>query len=335
MNSFSNFSPLVFGIYPGGFAGSDGGEIIGPPDDPAQIETALRLLQGEVRPFVIRAYERYSDADTPSSWLQRTPDSYEQYVHSGRQLDLVVMFQSARGDVPGYLEFVRSLIRQHSQRLYSIQITEEANFTDGPTAIDGPWPNVLQALVQGVIAAKAELLKLGCQARVGFNSTPTFGPAAEFWRNLDALGSQPFLDALDYVGLDFFPDVFRSVAPDGEPGDLAGATLCVLETMRNAWLVSAGIPPTLPIHITEHGWATDPARTPERQNEVIERVIRIVHEMRQRLNIARYTMFDLRDADSAVPNIFYQFGLMRDDYTPKPAFQTYADLIAELGATQP
>ena len=170
---------------------------------------------------------------------------------------------------------------------------------------------------------------------MGFNSTPTFGPAAEFWGSIGALGGQPFLDALDYVGLDFFPDVFRSVAPDGEPGDLAEATLGVLETMRNAWLVSAGIPPTIPIHITEHGWATDHARTPERQNEVIKRVIRIVHEARQRLNIARYTIFDLRDVDSAVPNIFYQFGLMRDDYTPKPAFQTYADLIAELGSAKP
>ena len=39
----------------------------------------------------------------------------------------------------------------------------------------------------------------------------------------------------------------------------------------------------------------------------------------------------LRDADSNNPNLFYQFGLMRDDYTPKPAFETYRQLIAELG----
>jgi hypothetical protein len=31
------------------------------------------------------------------------------------------------------------------------------------------------------------------------------------------------------------------------------------------------------------------------------------------------------------PNLFYQFGLMRDDYTPKPAFAVYRRLIAELG----
>ncbi|MBI1766590.1 MAG: hypothetical protein HYR56_34715 [Acidobacteria bacterium] len=330
MKTSDNLAPLVFGIYPGGGAGSDEGEITGPPDDPAQIEAALRLLQGQVQPFIIRAYERHSDAEAPSPWSARTPDRYEQYLHAGRQLDLVVMFQSARGDVAGYLEFVRALIRQHGQHLYSIQITEEANFTDGPTAIDGPWPNVREALVQGVIAAKEELRILGGNARVGFNSTPTFGPAAEFWTSIGALGGQPFLNALDYVGLDFFPDVFRRVAPDGEPGDLATATLAVLETLRNVWLPAAGIPPTLPIHITEHGWATDPTRPPARQNEVVEQVIRIVHEARQRLHIARYSLFGLRDTDSSKPNFFYQFGLLRDDYTPKPAFQTYARLIAEL-----
>jgi hypothetical protein len=34
---------------------------------------------------------------------------------------------------------------------------------------------------------------------------------------------------------------------------------------------------------------------------------------------------------SAQPDSFYQFGLLRDDYTPKPAFETYRQLIAELG----
>ena len=32
-------------------------------------------------------------------------------------------------------------------------------------------------------------------------------------------------------------------------------------------------------------------------------------------------------------DIFDQFGLLRDDYTPKTAFETYRRLIAELGVT--
>jgi hypothetical protein len=41
--------------------------------------------------------------------------------------------------------------------------------------------------------------------------------------------------------------------------------------------------------------------------------------------------YQLRDADSSNPSIFYQFGVLRDDYTPKPAFEVYRRLIAELG----
>jgi len=58
-------------------------------------------------------------------------------------------------------------------------------------------------------------------------------------------------------------------------------------------------------------------------------------ETRERLNIARYTMFDLRDADSSKADLMYQFGLMRDDYTPKPAFEAYRGLIDELGSKSP
>lgn len=41
--------------------------------------------------------------------------------------------------------------------------------------------------------------------------------------------------------------------------------------------------------------------------------------------------FSLRDADSSRSDIFYQLGLLRDDYTPKPAFGVYRELITELG----
>src|ERR1035438_9352142 len=94
---------LVFGIYPGGAAGSDGGIASGPPDDPARVERCLDELQGDSRPFVIRVYERFSDADRPSRWAPRTPPKYERYARSGRPLDLVLMFQSAARLVPADL----------------------------------------------------------------------------------------------------------------------------------------------------------------------------------------------------------------------------------------
>jgi hypothetical protein len=239
------------------------------------------------------------------------------------------MFQSKSGDVPGFLSFLRSLIAQHGPSLYSVQVTEEANFTHGPDCIDGPFPNVLEALVEGVKAAKQEALRLGLTSlHIGFNSTPTFGPHAAFWSAIGSLGGQPFLDALDYVGMDFFPDVFHP-APEIRAGVLG-----VLESMRNEWLPAAGIPATIPIHIAENGWPTGPERPFEKQCAVMETTLRTILEERHRLNIRRYTQFSLRDSESFAPenagNIFYHFGLMQSDYTPKPAFEIFRRCIAEF-----
>jgi hypothetical protein len=249
-------------------------------------------------------------------------------------MDLVLQYRSAAGDVPGYLDFVRDHIRQYAPLLYSVQITEEANFTDGPNVIDGPYPNVCDALTQGVQAAKECLSSLGRgDVKVGFNSTPTFGPSAAFWTRLATAGPA-FAAALDYVGLDFFPDVFRPLAADGQPGDLASSVIGILETMRNVWLPAAGIPDRVPIHIAEHGWPTSSGRSPDRQAQVIECVVRTVHTHRERLNVDRYSLFALRDV--ALPNAdnetnpFHFFGIMTAAYEPKPAFEVFRNLIREL-----
>lgn len=327
---------LIFGIYPGGEAGSEAGMATGSADNSGEIERCLDELQGEASPFVVRVYERFSDPDRPSRWPPRTPLNYEAYVRERRPLDLVLMFQSAAGNVAGYLEFVRERVERHAAHLYSVQIAEEANFTDGPDAIDGPYPNVRQALVEGVFAAKETLRRLEMRSvKVGFNSTPTFGPHAEFWSGLGSLGGEALADAVDYVGLDFFPDVFRPAAADGQKGDVRDLVCAVLETMRREWLPAAGIARRVPIHIAENGWPTSPSRSVERQSRVVETVIRTVHEVRERLNIERYTMFALRDSDSTRPevadDIFHHFGLTYDDYSPKPAYEIFRRLIRELG----
>lgn len=326
--------PLVFGAYPGGEAGSDDGVVQGAPDDPASIEQALHRLQGRARLFVVRVYERYSDDASPSRYHRRSPERYAQYVRDGRLLDLVLMFQSASGDVPAFLEFVQEMVREHGPRLYSVQVTEEANFASGPDAIDGPYPRVREALVQGVQVAREELDRggYGRSVGVGFSATPTFGPSSEFWAGIGALGGRAFVDALDYVALDFFPDVFRPAAPDGEPGDVADSVRLVVRALREEWLPAAGITPRTPIHVGENGWPTRSDRSYDRQAQVIETVIRALHRDRGTYNIARYTLFALRDASSHRDDIWHQFGVLRDDYTPKPAFETYRRLVDELGS---
>jgi hypothetical protein len=59
--------------------------------------------------------------------------------------------------------------------------------------------------------------------------------------------------------------------------------------------------------------------------------VRMVHRLRTKLNISHCEFFLLRDGDSGRPDMGAQFGLLRHDYAPKPAFDMYRRLIAALG----
>lgn len=323
---------LIFGVYPGGVAGSDTGLAAGPPDDPARIQDALTQLQGDDRPFVVRGYVHYNGKSSTGD--QPNPQNAEQYASNGRKLDLVLCFHYPGDELDGWLNFIRESIHRYAPHLAMLQVTEEPNLKLPGMVIDGCFPNVRHALVQGVIAAKEEVQKGGYDFPIGFSAAPTLSPDDDFWSSIGAMGHQAFVDALDYVGLDFYADVFWPVAPDGSPGDLRDAVLYMLKQFREVNLPAANIPLTKPMHVSENGWPTGPERTYERQASVIETTIRTIHAQRQTMNIKHYELFALRDAKTANPDLFHQFGIMRDDYTPKPAFDTYCQLIAELGASE-
>lgn len=182
-------------------------------------------------------------------------------------------------------------------------------------------------MIKGIIAAKDEIQKSGYHIQVGFNAVPSFNPADNFWREINWLSSSnpSFMEALDYIGFDFYPGVFRPLPPNV---NLKDAIAGVLTQFRTVNLATGGIPPSIPIHITENGCPTSPTRSYEQQASTIEEVIRVIYQKRTELNITHYEFFDLRDADSSKSDL--QFGLLRDDYTSKPAFETFHKIIAEL-----
>lgn len=323
-------APLIFGIYPG--AGVDGNEPLlfpGPADDPARINDALDQLQPAQRPFLVRGYVHYiGDGQVQSV----TPKDVRQYLRPGRLLDLVLCFRSRTGDLADWTAFIQTIIRQHGPALTKLQITEEPNNPDPALGGDGSTPQVRPAIIAGVIAAKEEADRLGHPLQVGFNTTISFHPKDEFWLDIAKLGGQTFVDALDYVGLDFFPDVFQPLPPgaDGQPMSFHDVVLAVLSHHRTVNLTNGNIPATMPLHITENGWPTSPMRSPARQAEVLETIVRTIDAVRGQFNITHYEFFNLRDTDSANGDQL-QFGLLYDDYTPKPAFYRYQGLIAELG----
>ena len=63
-------------------------------------------------------------------------------------------------------------------------------------------------------------------------------------------------------------------------------------------------------------------------------MVRSVDAIRGRYGVTDYRWFDLRDSSSADPNIESQYGITRDDYSPKPAFATYRDLIARYSSVR-
>ena len=55
-----------------------------------------------------------------------------------------------------------------------------------------------------------------------------------------------------------------------------------------------------------------------------------VHEFRGTYNVTDYRWFDLRDHNTSSANFQHHYGLLRDDYSPKPAFCRLSELIARL-----
>jgi len=314
---------LTFGIYPGGGTGS---VELGGPDRPDLVNQALDELQGHPgRPFTVRAYEAYADpGDNTHATPRQAPAGYDRYLGNGRTLNLVAQYHSRSGNVASYSSFVQNLVDCHGERLASLQVGEEPNVTGDPD-LDGAYPRVTEAIIAGVRAAKHMTERRGLDIKVGCNSTPLFGASAGFFTDLTRVGGEQFVADLDYIGLDFFPDVFRPIAADR----MEDVVQNLLGAHRRDILAAAGLG-HLPLVVTECGWPTGPGRPAERQAEVLHSVVGVIARNAGPLNITGYLHFALRDARSAGDGLLCQFGLMTDDYTPKPAFGAYRNLIEAM-----
>ena len=115
-------SPLRFGIYPGGPAGSVGPKAPPRPEDPAKRLSALQTLAGS-SPFVVRLYSAWTgDAakDDDGGWLA---NEIAGYTRAGLQVELVVRYKPAGAHAASpatFAEYVRGVVRRYGpdSRLY-------------------------------------------------------------------------------------------------------------------------------------------------------------------------------------------------------------------------
>lgn len=333
--------PLRFGIYPGGPAGSVDPKAPPRPEDPAKRLSSLKELAAG-NPFVVRLYSAWTGdaaADDVGGWLD---SEIAGYTAAGLQVELVVRYKPLAADAlaapAAFAQYVRSIVRRYGADpgFVSLQVTNEANLAGAPDASDGAFAGVAQAVVQGVVAAKDQARQDGrSQLGIGFSWAYDERPAAaaDFWRRLGQLGGAAFADAVDWVGLDSYPGTWTPQIPlsDLLPGLAAVAVTDSVRALRTCFMPLAGLGSATVLHVAENGFPTGPGRSDALQAQVLDAMVRAVDGVRARYGVSDYRWFDLRDSSSADASIESQYGITRDDYSPKPAFATYRDLVARGG----
>lgn len=314
---------LTFGIYPGGYAG--GGTEPAVPDNPMKIQRALNELQGEQDEFLVRAYVEYHDNASDGDPAEADPANFTHYLRHGRRLDLVIEYSAETGNLEGWKKFVRKEVRRYGTRAATISVSLEPNLENSEVG--------RQALIVGLpVAAHVAARLEGPPPQIGFDAV-NFGVPfdTEFWEELASEAPPAFYRALDYVGTDLYAGAFGEVAPEGEPGDREDVITEALMMVRNCSLPLGGIDESVPLRVTENGWPVADGRTEAQQAEVFETVIETINALRGPLDIQGYEAFALRDDTTSSEELFDHFGLMRDDYSKKPAFEVFQQLIAALG----
>ena len=336
--SGSSQAPLRFGIYPGGPAGSVNPKAPPKPENSVRRLASLQAL-ARSNPFVVRLYSAWTgnaSADDVSGWLD---GQIAEYTAAGLQVELVVRYKPAGDAGPAaFADYIRSIVRRYGSDsgFVSLQVTNEANLPGAPDAADGAFAGAAEAVVKGVIAAKDQARAEGRgQLRVGFSWAYDERPLAgvDFWATLGRIGGRAFADAVDWVGLDTYPGTWSPQLTLSSllPGQAAGAVKESVRSLRDCLMPIAGLGNATTIHIAENGFPTGPGRSEEMQAQVLDAMVRSVQSIRNTYGVSDYRWFDLRDSASADPSIESQYGITRDDYSPKPAFATYRDLIGSQG----
>ncbi len=300
-------------------------------EDKRKRDDALERLRGK-RPMRVRL-NRLFQADGKAG-IERFERMARHYASLGFDVEIQVRYHPAPrrdGDIGAWLDYVRRVVRAFGpiKHVVSLQITNEVNISFSPNTSDGAYANAVEALARGVPAAKREAERDGFdQLTTGFNYAWRFGDAdADFWRAVGVAGGKRLRRATDWVGVDAYPGTF--VPPTmTNPGD---ALLEAVAQVRECYMPMAGLGRRTPIHLEELGYPTGPGRTEAAQAAALEAFVHTLHRYRGTYGITNANWFGLRDNNSAGPDFQSFFGLLRDDYSPKPAFGEYRRLIRKLG----
>jgi hypothetical protein len=135
---------------------------------------------------------------------------------------------------------------------------------------------------------------------------------------------------VDWVGADVYPGTFFPPAQTS----YQSAVINALDALRTCYMPIPALPESVPIHITESGYPTGPGRSYDEQARALREMVEAYRDFSGVYNVTDYRWFLLRDGNSDAPDFQQQYGLLRDDYSEKPAFGVYRELIARFGGPQ-
>jgi len=326
---------MEFGIGPR-LAGEAGSGQTTPtiPEDAAARDAALLRLRGD-RLLKVRLNRLFmADGD---EGIHKFTRMARHYSRLGLDVEIQVRYHPAPeqdGDIGAWLNYVRRVVRAFGpiRHVVGLQITNEVNIAFSPNTSDGAYENAVEALTRGVPAAKHEARRLGYdRLQTGFNYAWRFGDGdAAFWREVGERGGERLRRATDWVGVDAYPGTFVPTAIVN-PGD---AMLEAIAQVRECFMPMAGFGRRTPIHLEEFGYPTGPGRTEAAQTAALRGFVRQINRHRGTYGVTNVNWFGLRDNNSGGPNFQSYFGLLHDDYSPKPAFAVYRKLIRDHGRSR-
>ena len=329
--------PLRFGITPrlAGTAGTAQEEPA--PEDLTKNIEALADLRPRHRQLILRLNRLFWSDGTKG--IRQMGRLVRRYALAGFRSEIQVRYhppEGREGDIAGFEEFVATAVQRLGKRraVVGFSITNEANLPISPNTSDGAYDGVVDALVRGVIVAKRELRKLGRPRRdVGFNVMWRWNPDTDraFW---EEIGAHPdverFRGAVDYVGVQVYPGLVWPPAPI--PGRSAGDEIAeALTLVRDCYMPKAELGREIELWVSENGYATNLGRSEAAQESDLESSVEAVSQWSGALGITDYRWFNLRDNNSDGTDLFSAVGLLRDDYSRKPAFAAYRKAIKTYG----
>lgn len=328
---------LRFGVYPWAAPGAVSSVDRQRADDPQAALGAVKQLQGS-RSMTVHLYGQYTGAD-PGEADAAISDA-RWWSENGVRVEMVLRYRPASSQLhAGYLPWVRAISARLAAipGVAAIQIGNEANNDSSPAAGDGAYPGAIDAVAQGVAAARQAVVAAGRpDIGIGFNWAAGRSPCRpdSFFARLRQAGGAAFVDSVGWVGLDVYPGTWSTPTPTNDPtANLIDTTTeRSLGCLRQTQMPQASLPRTVTITVAETGYPTDAARSGASQASVLRAIIGSVQRASRSYNVTDLRWFSLRDANTGSGQLENGYGLMRDDYQPKPAFAAYQQIVAAGGA---